>query len=108
MQQLESTLGEAPELIAFSPRGSSAALYYADSGRLLVIAGLRDQAQRALLADTSSLGVAPRLVAVSEDGASVLVAVPEGEAAGLYYLPVNQPAAPIRKPRDSATGNARG
>lgn len=108
VQQLASALGEAPDLIAFSPRGRSAALYYRASGRMLVLAGLRDQAPRAFLADTSTLAVAPSLVAVSEDGASLLVTVPEGDAAGLYYLPVNLPVEQTRNPRNSAAGALEG
>jgi hypothetical protein len=104
VQNLAPVMGGAPDLIAFSPRGSSAALYYHASGRLLVLAGLRNQTPRAVLANIASLASAPSLVAVSEDGASLLLSVAEGGAAGLYYLPGYQPLAPrTANPRDLAS-----
>jgi hypothetical protein len=80
-------MGEAPDLISFSPGGSSAALYYRASGRLLVLAGLRSEAPQSVEADASSLPAAPSLVAVSENAASLLLAVRAGETTGLYLLP---------------------
>jgi hypothetical protein len=102
VQWLAPAMGEAPDLIAFSPRGRAAALYYRSSGRLLVLAGLRNTTPRVVLVDTSSLPAAPSLVAVSEDAAALLLAVPEGDAAGLYFLPGFLPAARTKSPKDVA------
>jgi len=90
-QWLTPATGEAPDFIAFSPRGSSAALYYRSAGRLVVLSGLRSQTPQIVVVDTASVPAAPSLVAVSEDAASLLLAVDEGESAALYYLP----AAPV-------------
>jgi hypothetical protein len=100
VQNVAPAMGGAPDLVVFSPRGSSVALYYRASGRLVVLAGLRSQTPNNALANTSTLPAAPSLVAVSEDGASLLLSVTEGDGAGLYhlpgYLPTEQSAAPRR------------
>lgn len=106
---LTSASHERPDLVEFSPRGGSAAIYYRASGRLMVFSGLRDDTPRLVAVDTSSITGAPSQVAVSEDGGSLLLAVPEGGAAALYYLPVaratNQRDAHGRAlPGDAATG----
>jgi hypothetical protein len=100
VQNLAPVMGGAPDFIALSPRGRSAALYYHASGRVLVLAGLRDQAPRTALVNTSTLRAAPSHVAVSEDGASLLLSVSEGDAAGLYYLPGYLPAEGSIGPKD--------
>lgn len=86
-QWLAPATGEAPDLIAFSPRGGAAALYYRTSGHLVLLSGLRTQAPQVLTVDPSSIPAAPTHVAVSEDAASLLLALPEGDAAALYFLP---------------------
>lgn len=78
--------GSAPDIVSFSPRGRSAVLYYQASGRLIVLSGLRDQTAQATEVDTSSLPAAAKLLAISEDGASLLAAIPEGEATAVYFL----------------------
>jgi hypothetical protein len=100
-------MGEVPDLIAFSPGGSSAALYYRTSGRLLVLSGLRSQAPQAVEADTSSLPAAAGLVAVSEDAASLLLAVRQGESTGLYLLPNRPPVGRSTSPMDHAAAALR-
>jgi hypothetical protein len=85
VQSLAPAMGEAPDLISFSPRGRSAVLYYAASGRLLVLSGLRNQTAQSVKTDISSLPAAPSVVAVSENGATLLLAVPEGETASALY-----------------------
>jgi hypothetical protein len=86
-QWLAPATGEAPDLIAFSPNGGSAALLYRASGRLVVVSGLRGQTPQIVTVDPASVPASPSLVAVSEDGASLLVAIPEGGKAALYSLP---------------------
>jgi hypothetical protein len=78
--------GSAPDVVTFSPRGRSAVMYYQASGRLVVLSGLRDQTAQAIEVDTSSLPAAAKLLAVSEDGSSLLAAVQEGEATAVYFL----------------------
>jgi hypothetical protein len=110
VQNLAPVMGGAPDVIEFSPRGRSAVLYYRASGRLLVLAGLRDQTPRTALANTSSLRAAASHLAVSEDGTSLLLSVPEGDAAALYVLPVSFPAEPSAAPNGdspAATASAR-
>ena len=80
----------APDLVAFSPRGRAAALYYQASRRLVVLSGLRDGAAQAAEVDTTSLPAAPSLLAVSEDASSLLVAIAEGDSTALYFLPAAQ------------------
>ena len=82
----------APDMVAFSPRGQAAALYYRASGRLVVLSGLRDGTAQASEVDTTSLPAAPSLVAVSEDASSLLVAIAEGDRTALYFLPAAQAA----------------
>ena len=107
VQNFAPAMGEAPDLISFSPGGSSAALYYRASGRLLVLGGLRSQTPQAVEADASSLPAAASLVAVSEDAASLLLAVRLGETTGLYLLP-NRPRAPrSTSPMELATTTLR-
>jgi len=102
VQNLAPAMGEAPDLISFSPGGGSAALYYRASGRLLVLAGLRNLAQQAVVVDTSSLPAAASLVAVSEDAASLLLAVRLGASTGLYLLPNRPQAARSTSPKEIA------
>ena len=91
VQSLAPAMGESPDLISFSPHGRSAALYYAASGRLLVLSGLRKQTVQSVLVDTSSLLAVPSLMAVSEDAATLLLAVPEpGPATALYSMSSTQ------------------
>ncbi len=85
---LAPATAEAPDLIAFSPRGSSAALYYRTSGRLVLLSGLRTRSPQVVTVDPASIPASPNQLAVSEDAASLLLALPEGDAAALYYLPV--------------------
>lgn len=100
-------MGEAPDLISFSPGGSSAALYYRASGRLLVLTGLRSQTPQAVEADASSLPAAPSLVAVREDAAALLLAVRLGETTGLYLLPNRPQAARSTSPKEIASATLR-
>jgi hypothetical protein len=93
-QWLAPATGEAPDLIAFSPGGSAAALYYGTSGRLMVLSGLRGQTPQVEEVAPASLPAAPSLVAVSEDGTSLLLAISEGDATAVYYLPAVQAASP--------------
>jgi hypothetical protein len=58
----------------------------------LVFSGLRDATPRFLVVDAAAIPAAPSVMAVSEDAASLLLAVPEGDTAALYYLPVTQSA----------------
>ena len=85
-QWLTPATGEAPDLIVFSPRGSSAALYYRASGRLAIASALRTQTPVVASINAASVPVAPSMLAVSEDAASLLLAAPEGASAALYYL----------------------
>ncbi|MCE5310519.1 MAG: hypothetical protein LLG20_23010 [Acidobacteriales bacterium] len=78
--------GSAPDIVSFSPRGRSAVLYYRAAGRMVVLSGLRDQTVQATEVDTSSLPAATKLLAVSEDGSSLLAAIQEGEATAVYFL----------------------
>jgi hypothetical protein len=98
VQALAPAMGEAPDLVSFSPSGRSAALYYGGSARLLVLSGLRSQTPQAFLADASSLPAAPSLLAVSEDAKSLLLAVPISGTTSLYSLanrlPANRQASP--------------
>lgn len=82
----------APDLVAFSPRGRAAALYYQTSRRLVVLSGLRDGGPQAAEVDTTSLPAAPSLLAISEDASSLLAAIPEGDRTALYFLPAAQAA----------------
>lgn len=92
VQSLAPAMGETPDLISFSPRGRSAVLYYAASGRLLVLSGLRGQTVQSVVTDASSLPAAPTLVAVGENATTLLLAVPEGDtASALYSMSVTQP-----------------
>lgn len=93
-QWLAPATGEAPDLIAFSPQGGSAALYYRASSRLVVVSGLRSPTPHVTVVDPASLPGAPSLVAVSEDAAALLLAIPEGDAAALYYLAAVHAASP--------------
>lgn len=85
---LTPAVGQAPDVIWFSPRGSSAAVYYRTPGRLVVLSGLRSQTPQVVVVNSASVPAAPSLVAVSEDAASLLLAVSEGNTTALYYLPV--------------------
>lgn len=85
-QWLAPPTGEAPDLVAFSPRGLSAALYYRTSGHLVVLSGLRTQTPQVVTVDANVVPGAPSMLAVSEDAASLLLAMPEGDASALYYL----------------------
>ncbi len=87
-QWLAPATDEAPDLIAFSPRGNSAALYYRTSGRLVLLSGLRTPTPQVATVEPASFPAAPSQVAVSEDAAALLLASPEGDTAALYYLPV--------------------
>jgi hypothetical protein len=107
LQNFTPAMGEAPDLISFSPGGSSAALYYRASGRLLVLAGLRSEAPQSAEADASSLPAAPSLVAVSENAASLLLAVRAGETTGLYLLPNRTPKATPANPKLLAAAGLR-
>jgi hypothetical protein len=89
---LEGTDG-APDIVAFSPRGRAAALYYQASQRLVVLSGLRNGTAQVTEAGTAALPAAVSLLAVSEDGSSLLAAVPEGDSAAVYYLTA-APASP--------------
>ncbi len=80
----------APDLVAFSPRGRAAALYYQASRRLVVLSGLRDGTAQAAEVDTTSLPAAPSLLAVSEDASSLLLAIAEGDRTAVYFLPSAQ------------------
>jgi hypothetical protein len=82
----------APDLVAFSPRGRAAALYYQASGRLVVLSGLRDGTAQASEVDATSLPAAPSLMAVSEDASSLLAAITEGDRTALYFLAAVQAA----------------
>ncbi len=82
----------APDLLAFSPRGRAAALYYQASRRLVVFSGLRDGTAQAVEVDTTSLPAAPSLLAVSEDASSLLLAITEGDGSAVYFLPSAQAA----------------
>ncbi len=86
----------APDLVAFSPRGRAAAIYYREAGRLVVVSGLRDAAAQVAEVDITSLPGAANLLAVSEDGSSLLAAVAEGERAAVYYLSTVKTEQPAR------------
>lgn len=93
VQSLAPAMGEAPDLISFSPRGRSAVLYYSASGRLLVLSGLRNQTAQSVVTDVSSLPAAPTVVAVSENATTLLLAVPEGDtASALYSMSISRSA----------------
>jgi len=89
---LTPATAEAPGTIEFSPDGSAAALYYRGSARLLVTTGLRGATPQVATVDPASVPGAPALVALSDDAASLLLAIPEGGDTALYYLPVNSAA----------------
>jgi len=60
-----------PDLVAFSPKGSSAALYYGSSSRLQIVRNLPGRA--AVASDVSTSGLGPlSAVVVSDDGAVVI------------------------------------
>ena len=107
LRNFAPAMGEAPDLISFSPGGSSAALYYRASRRLVVLTGLRSQTPQAVEADASSLPAAPSLIAVKEDAAALLLAVPLGEATGLYLLPNRPQAARSMSPKETAAAALR-
>lgn len=69
------------DVAAFSPSGSSLALYSAASGELQVLTGLPGTPQIAQDIKTSSLPGAPETLGISDDGGAVLLA-----SGGLVYL----------------------
>lgn len=60
-----------PDLVAFSPRGASAALYYGSSSRLQIVKNLPSRAALASDLSTNGLGQLSGIV-VSDDGAVVI------------------------------------
>lgn len=86
----------APDLVAFSPRGRAAAIYYREAARLVVVSGLRDAAVQVAEVDITSLPGAANLLAVSEDGSSLLAAVAEGDRAAVHYLSTVRTEQPAR------------
>jgi len=89
--------GNAPDSVVLSPRGSSAALWYASIHQIQVVTGLPDAPAIRRL-DVSLVGPAPSELAVSDDGTwlatagprSVYAFGPSGEA---NRLPVESAAA---------------
>jgi len=78
-----------PDIVAFSPGASSAALYSRAEGRLQVITGLPDSPQLARVVPESDLPDEVRYLAVADDGVTLL----EGTVHNaLYVLP--QPGLP--------------
>lgn len=72
----------APELILLSPAGSAAALVYGPAEPVAVVTGLpgAPEVRRAILP------AGARLWAVSDDGGSLLISVPAGEAEAIHLL----------------------
>ncbi len=61
-----------PNVISFSPQGGAAALYSESEGRLQVFAGLPDHAQLAREIKSGDLPGAVRLLAIADDGVTLL------------------------------------
>ncbi len=70
------------DLVVFSPAGSAAVLYFSSAGRFQVLAGLPDAPRVVRDLTAGALGIAPGILAVSDDAAAVLA----GDAAGGVYL----------------------
>jgi DNA-binding beta-propeller fold protein YncE len=71
-----------PDIISFSPNGTAVALYSASEGRLQVIGGLPNQPQLNREMSSSELPGAVRLLALADDGVTLL----EGTADSAVYL----------------------
>jgi hypothetical protein len=78
--------GAAPDTVSFSPRGRSVALYYRTARRLVVLNGMRDGTVQASEVDMAELPDPVGLLAVSEDGLSLLAAIQEGDSTAVYHL----------------------
>jgi hypothetical protein len=76
----------APDIVSFSPRGRSVALYYQAARRLVVLSGMRDGAVQVTQVDMAALPDPVGLLAVSEDGSALLAAIPEGDSTAVYHL----------------------
>jgi hypothetical protein len=71
-----------PDVISFSPKGGTAALYSASDGRLQVLGGLPDNPQLTREIASGELPGAVRLLAIADDGATLLA----GTANNTVYL----------------------
>ncbi|HZT32334.1 MAG TPA: hypothetical protein VFA33_20770 [Bryobacteraceae bacterium] len=77
-------LAEAPDRLALSPGGGTAALYYAATQNIQVVTGLPDAPVFSSL-DAEALPKPPDVLAVSDDGQAVLAGV-NGAGAGQVYV----------------------
>jgi len=75
-----------PDLVAFSPQASSAALYFQESGQLFTIAGLPDQPQILQRMDTSNLPGPIAALAVNDSGTLLLAALAQDAGGGVFLL----------------------
>jgi DNA-binding beta-propeller fold protein YncE len=90
LKNLRSTAGAAvldvvpgPSRIVISPSGDAAVLYYAETERVQVLAGLPDSPSVSWSLDLSGLSGNPAALAVSDGGRAVLIA-PAGEPASVW------------------------
>lgn len=71
-----------PDIVSFSPNGTAAVVYSASEGRLEVLSGLPATPRIAREMSTTDLPSAVRLLALADDGATLL----EGTANSIVYL----------------------
>ena len=78
-------LDPAPDLVALSPRGSSAIFYYAAANRFQIVSGLPDSVSLQASIDASQLPAKPTVLAIADDAASILAGV-KSDGGGAVYL----------------------
>jgi WD40 repeat protein len=78
-------LDSAPDRIDFSPTGASAAIYYAAAGKVQVVTDLPSHPS-ATGRDISMLGSPVTALAISDDGARLIVGSANGDSAAAYLL----------------------
>jgi hypothetical protein len=82
----------APDLIAFSDEGTTAALYFAGAGRIQVFGGLPDSPRLLREADVSGLTARLGRIAVNPVNSALLAAAGEGDSQALYMISANEDA----------------
>ncbi|MGA2040245.1 MAG: hypothetical protein ABSH42_13285 [Bryobacteraceae bacterium] len=78
----------APDIMAFSPGGSAAALYYA-AGRVQVLTGLSAAPSAPVDIDVSGLPASVTAMAVDDTGSFLLMAAGQAESVSLYRVTVS-------------------
>jgi WD40 repeat protein len=90
IQQSTSNLSQI-DMMVLSSTGSAAALYSQPEARIFTLSGLAQQPSLVATIDTQSIG-AISMLAVSDDGQSMIAATADGNSTSLFQLKSGQPA----------------